>query len=419
MRPAAAAVLVWSLLLWAGAAAAGEFVIGAPTSLETLEGRESANAALLAVEEINRAGGLDLGGRRLKLRLVTTDLKDVVPGEPVQAVLDRLERFVAGEQPHAMVVGLFRSEILLAGMDLIARLRRPLVGTIAMTPVIEAKLLKDRRYRYVFRTGLNARYLADYLIEHLRYLREKFGCRKVYIINQDVAWARTTASMTMRLYFNREGWEVIGQENHPAGTADFSAGLAAAEERGAQVILAVFDDPQSGRLVEQWNQRQMPAMLTGFISPLVGPGAWEAYNGRIAGAQSMVFELGNIPSIRWPEASRFYQAYARRFGREIEAGHGPAPSYEAVYALAEAAVRAGSLDPDDLVRELERTDRRGAMGRLRFHRAHQVVFGDNPEEEALGCLIQWTREGKRRIVYPESLAEGEIQSPGFINSGDK
>jgi branched-chain amino acid transport system substrate-binding protein len=51
------------------------------------------------------------------------------------------------------------------------------------------------------------------------------------------------------------------------------------------------------------------------------------------------------------------------------------------------------------------------MGRVRFHKGHQVIFGQTPSEEALACLIQWTREGKRKIVHPESVAEGRIDLP--------
>ena len=79
--------------------------------------------------------------------------------------------------------------------------------------------------------------------------------------------------------------------------------------------------------------------------------------------------------------------------------------------MAEAMERAGSLDPEAVVEALKQTDRKGSMGRIRFHRGHQVVFGDDPDQEALGCLIQWTGDGQRRIVYPESIAEGIIEWP--------
>jgi branched-chain amino acid transport system substrate-binding protein len=51
------------------------------------------------------------------------------------------------------------------------------------------------------------------------------------------------------------------------------------------------------------------------------------------------------------------------------------------------------------------------MGRLRFHPSQQALFGNDPSKAAVACLIQWTRDGRRRIVYPPAVAEGEIELP--------
>jgi branched-chain amino acid transport system substrate-binding protein len=153
------------------------------------------------------------------------------------------------------------------------------------------------------------------------------------------------------------------------------------------------------------------ALLCGFISPMVGPSAWGTFNGKITGALNVIFELGNIPSFQWEPAMSFYRAYRVKYGRKIESGHGPAPAYESIYILAEAIERAGSLEPDKIVAALESTDRTGVMGRIRFHRGHQVIFGNDPGEDALACIFQWQKDGRRKIVYPLSVAEGEIELP--------
>ncbi|MFH1138832.1 MAG: ABC transporter substrate-binding protein [Pseudomonadota bacterium] len=418
MRRRAGVVLAAALLsllgLAAGAAPADRIVIGVPTTLTLLEGAESLNAVKLAVEEINAGGGVQVGRARLPIRIEPLDLRDAETGVKVADALATLEKFLDEKSLNAIVVGPFRSEVLLGGMDAICRRRLPLLGTIAMTPATEALVLKNPRYKYIFRVGLDAKYLVDRLIHNMKFLREKFGFSRVFILNQDVAWARSSASLIMKLYLYKKGWNVLGQVNYPGEAADFAAGLEKAKALGAQVILCIFDAPQSGGLVRQWRRMEIPAFLSGFISPMTGPGAWRAFDGRISGTVNVIFELGNIPSRKYPPAADFYDAYRRRFGREIEAGHGPAPSYEAVYILAEAITRAGSLDPDLIVAELEKTDRVGAMGRVRFHKGHQAIFGDDPQQEALACLMQWTADGRRRIVYPPSLAEGEIELPVFL-----
>ncbi len=396
------------------ASAQDNVLLGVATGLTALEGRESMRAANLAVEELNGRGGIRVGERILPIELISIDLKDDQSPLRVDDVLARLEQFITGQKIHALVVGPFRSEVLLPAMDIIARYKVPLLETIAMTPAVEAKVLGDARYRYVFRTGLNTKYLADVLINTMTFLNNRFGYTRVYIMNQDVAWARSTASLMIKLYFNRKGWQIVGSEHFAYGTTDFSAALERASSQGAQVIVPIFDMPHSGELAQQWKKMRSPAMLCGFISPMMGPGAWKTFDGQIAGALNVIFELGNVPSDRYPPAAEFYHAYAARYGRPIESGHGPAPAYEAVHVLAEAIETAGSLEADKIVTALQATDRAGVMGRLRFHPSHQALFGKDPAKEAVACLIQWTRDGKRRIVYPPTIAEGEIEAPATI-----
>ncbi|MGD9368499.1 MAG: ABC transporter substrate-binding protein [Desulfobacteraceae bacterium] len=386
-------------------------VLGAATGLTSLEGRESLRAARLAVEQLNARGGIRMGGRALGVKLVSIDLKDDRDPLRVTDVLTRLEAFIRSHQIHGLVVGPFRSEVLLPAMDVIAKYKVPLLETIAMTPAMEAKVLADPRYRFVFRTGLNTKYLVDVLINTMTFLNRRLGYTRVYIMNQDVAWARSTASLMIKLYFNRKGWQIVGSEHIAYGTTDFSAALERAASRGAQVIVPIFDMPHSGALAQQWKQMRSPAMLCGFISPMAGPGAWKTFDGQIAGALNVIFELGNVPSDRYPQAAQFYQAYAARYGRPMESGHGPAPAYESVHVLAAAIEAAGSLDPDKIVTALKSTDRVGVMGRLRFHPSQQALFGSDPSQAAVACLIQWTRDGRRRIVYPPAVAEGEIEPP--------
>ncbi|NNG01303.1 MAG: ABC transporter substrate-binding protein [Desulfobacteraceae bacterium] len=395
-------------------AAENPIIIGVATSLTSLEGKESLLAVRMAVAEINGRGGVKMASGNRRIHLKTVDLKDSSPDLPVQSALQRLEEFLETASIHALVVGPFRSEVLLPAMDLVARFRVPMIETIAMTPAMEAKVMKNPKYKYVFRTGLNTTYLTDYLIESMRFLNTTYGFDRVYIMSQDVAWARSTTSLMIKLYFDRKGWQISGTRHYPSDTVDYSAGLTEAAALGAQVILPIFDAPNSGNLVTQWKMMNLPSLLCGFISPMVGPGAWERFGSDLDGVLNVVFELGNMPSVKYTPAADFHRAYTTRFGEQIQAGHGPAPAYEAVFILAEAIESADSLDADRLVAALERTDRYGVMGRLRFHQGHQVIFGDDPATEAVACLVQWTKDGRRTIVYPPTIAEDDIHLPQAI-----
>jgi branched-chain amino acid transport system substrate-binding protein len=393
--------------------AAEPIVIGVPTSTGFLEGKEGLMVVQMAVEEINAAGGVDVGGVKRPFAVESIDIRDAAPGVPVPEALLGLEKIILEKKPTALLIGPFRSEALMAGMDIIAKYKVPMLGTIAMSPASEAKVKEEpAKYKYIFRTCLNAKYLVKYLAGTMAFIKSQFGFDKVYIMNQDVAWARKTAEIMTQVYFQKAGWTIIGQESYPTGTTDFSSALMKVRAEGAQVILPIFDMPQSGILVKQWNSMKTPALLAGFISPLAGPGAWKTFDMKIGGAVNCNFELGSaIASDKVPASTAFEAAYLKRWGKPIEAGHGPAPTYDSVYILKEAIERAKSLDPDAVVAELEKTDRQGVMGRIRFDEGHQAVFDMDPAESAVAVVFQWTQDGGRKIVFPTSMAEGNIELP--------
>jgi branched-chain amino acid transport system substrate-binding protein len=395
--------------------AAEPIVIGVPTSLGFLEGKESHKAVQLAVGEINRKGGVNVGGVKRPFKVVAADLRDAAAGVPVPEALLGLEKLILEKKPVAIVVGPFRSEALLAGMDIFAKYKMPMLGSIAMSPGSEAKIKADpEKYKYVFRVSLNVIYWVKLLAGTNATLKKDFGFDKVYIMNQDVAWARGTAGGMAKKVYPKLGMEVVGHDQFPTGFSDFSSALMKAKVKGAGVLFTCFDMPESGVLVKQWKSIKVPGLIVGFISPMAGEAAWKTFNGKIGGLMNAVFELGNIPSEKYAPAKNFYNKYKNAYGKGIQSGHGPAPSYETVYILKEAIERAGSLDPDAIVAEIEKTDRRGVMGRIRFDEGHQVIYGTDPAETAVGAFFQWTDGGKRKIVYPKSVAEGDIFLPSWV-----
>jgi branched-chain amino acid transport system substrate-binding protein len=398
--------------------AAEPMVIGVPTSTGFLEGKEALKAVNLAVEEINAKGGITVGTEKRLFKVESIDIRDAAPGVPVPEALLGLEKIILEKKPVALLVGPFRSEALMAGMDIIAKYKVPLLGTIAMSPASEAKIKKEpEKYKYIFRTCLNAKFLVKYLAGTMSFINKQYGFNKVYIMNQDVAWARKTAEIITKVYFDKAGWTVVGHEAYPTGTSDFSSGLMKVRAKGAQVILPIFDMPQSGTLVKQWNAMKVPALLGGFISPLAGPGAWKTFDAKIGGAINCNFEMGSgVFSDKVAKSKVFAEAYEKRWGSPVEAGHGISPAYESVYLLAEAIERAGSVDADAIVAELEKTDRAGVMGQIKFDEGHQVIYDMDPAKAAVAAVLQWNNDGSRTIVFPPAIADGEIKLPAGLKS---
>ena len=79
-----------------GAFAAEPIVIGVPTSLGFLEGKESHKIVQMAVSEINAAGGVTVDGEKRKLKVAALDIRDAAPGVPVPEALLGLEKMILG-----------------------------------------------------------------------------------------------------------------------------------------------------------------------------------------------------------------------------------------------------------------------------------------------------------------------------------
>jgi len=217
----------------------------------------------------------------------------------------------------------------------------------------------------------------------------------------------------MEKWFKENGWTVAGFDKYPVGATDFSAGLMKAKSAGVQVIMPIFDMPTSGILVKQWKGMKVPALMAGFISPLMGSKSWKTFGSDIDGLMNVVFEIGYFPIKAYPPTVKFSEAYLKRWKEDIQSGHGAAPGYDTVYVLASAIEKAGTLNPDKVVSAIEATDMQGVVGRIRFDKSHQLIFGDNPKTAAVGAVMQW-QNGKMAVVWPESIASDKIVRPSWM-----
>lgn len=392
-------------------------VFGVPTALGAIEGRDGWMAIQMARDEINSKGGVLVGKTKHKIEVYSIDTREHEPGIPVHDALTAMEKLILEKKPHAIVLGNFRSEVLLAAMDLISKYKLPYVCSIAMSPLMQKKVVDDyEKYKYIFRNCMNAAQLATYLGGVMGFIKKEFGYNKAYIVTQDVLWAKGTGG-GLEKWYKENGWEVVAFDTYATGSSDFSPSLIKVRAQKAQVVVPIFDMPQSSILLKQARAMQIPALLAGSTSPLAPENAWEVFKGEVEGMINMIYEVGPIPVKGVPKSVAFNENFGKKWGEDARkrlSHHGIGPSYDAVYIMANAIERAGTVEPDAIVRALEQTDMQGAAGRIRFGKDHQAIYGFDPKEGAVGCGFQWVKPGKRVIVFPETFAEAKIQIPDYM-----
>jgi len=392
-------------------------VIGAPLATGFLYGWAAERGIRLAAEEINAAGGVNVGGAKRPFEVSAMDTRDLEPGVPVSDALLTMEKLILEKKADFIIGGPVRSEAALAAMDLLSKYKKvSILTTGALTPAYSTRVAENYdKYKYCFRISGESKWLVmGEIIPALVAVEKKFKLNKLFIMVQDVAHARAGGELIAK-NMAEKGWTVLGKpEIYPTGTTDFSMGLLKAKKEGAQVILIWMDMPETSILLKQWYDLKVPALPFGSINAAVEqPGFWKASEGKGEYSIANVVNAGNVASKATPLTMKFYDAYTKRWKVEPE-GYGASSSYMAVYTLKEAIERAATLDADAIVTAMEKTDLMGVYGRIRFDpKSHQVIPSLDPKEGAVGTIFQW-QKGKRVVVFPESIAVGQIMLPPWM-----
>ncbi len=414
---AAVATLVLVAFLGVGCGNGGEresIRLGAPLSTAYLYGWDAERGIRLAVEEINAAGGVQVGDVTLPLEVEVIDTRDLEPGVPLDDAIKAVEKLILRKQVDFIVGGPVRSESALAVMNLLSKYEKvSIITTGVLSPKYHQTVAGDyERYKYCFRNTSDVITLGKDLMTVMGEIRAEFGLDRVFIMVQDVTHARKAGQFVEGL-LEQGNYTVVGHEIYPTGTTDYAAGLLKSANENAQMIFIWMDMPETAILLKQWKSLQLKSLPIGFMSAAEQPGFWEGSDGA---AEYTVVDLingGNAAGDITPWTSKFVAAYEERWGLEPE-GYGTSSSYMAVYAFKDAIERAGTLDADAVVTALETLDLMGVYGRMRFDpKSHQIIPSDDPQEGAVGSVFQW-QDGERVVVWPACAATGELQLPPWM-----
>jgi branched-chain amino acid transport system substrate-binding protein len=389
-------------------------VLGAPLSTAFLYGWDSERGIKLAVDEINAAGGVNVGGKKRPFKVEVIDTRDLEPGVPVADALLAVEKLILEKKADFIVGGPVRSEAALAAMDLLSKHKKiSILTTGVLTPAYSKRVAENYdKYKYCFRNSSEVPVMMKDFMAMLDDLQKTQGFNKAYIMVQDVAHARAGGEF-MKKALTEKKWEVIDMKIYPTGTTDYSQGLIDSGKKGAQILFLWMDMPESAALLQQWSNMKLKSLPMGFMNAAEQPGFWKATGGK---GEYMIVNLvngGNAPAKITPWTMKFVDAYKKKWGLEPE-GYGTSSSYMAVYQYKDAIEKAKTTDPDAVITALENQDLMGVYGRMRFDKkTHQIIPSWDPKEGAVTGIIQW-QEGKRVQVFPPKVAEGKIMLPPWM-----
>jgi len=388
-------------------------IVGCPVPRASAYGQNGERGMILASEEINAAGGVNVGGVMRPLQLEIIDTRDEEPGVPTSEVLLAIEKLILQKKSDVIVGGPCMSECGMAAIDLYARYKIvDIVSIGCYTPSWDQKVGKDiEKYKYSFRASGSVKWYIKEALDLLGKINSEYGFNRLFVSIDDSLMCRTAAGIVEKLA-QKSGWNIVGRDKHPIGTTDYSTALTDCKKSNAQVMFMWAYSPETTILLKQWADMEVPALPLGFIGAGEDPGFWKATNGKCEYSVVTLSETGNVPSEATPLSMNFYNNFKKRWGVPPRST-GCVSAYEALFILKDAVERAGSLEDDALIQALEKTNLPTVRGTARFDKNHQIIYGYDPKESVLGCWVQW-QNGERVQIFPDVAASGKIKMPPWL-----
>ncbi len=349
--------------------------------------------AQMARDELNKAGGVSVGGRRALVELIRADTNEI---ESTADAAKAAERAITGDKADFLVGG-FRSEAVLAMQEVAMDHRRIFLGAGALHSRLGANVEQNpQRYRYWFRVSplkdadfvLQSFTVLQHIADQVR-KRPGSAIPKVAIVAEKAPWVEgIVAAAQKNLPALR--MDVIGVWQPQPGATDLGVELAAIEKAGADIVFTALSGPAGVALGRQMGERGSKAVAFGINSEAQKEEFWQA----TAGRGNHVATLETFAEVELtPKTIPFLRAFRERFKRPPSHNAG---TYDAVLLLAAAIERAGTLEADKVVAALEAAPFTGASGVIEFDKRHDAVWGPG---KVSGVAVQW-QDGKKVAFWP-------------------
>jgi branched-chain amino acid transport system substrate-binding protein len=388
-----AAAMVLTAL--SGAALAANYIkIGVLGPMAFVQGKGHWNGAVMARDEINKKGGVLIGKKRYLIKLVKVDTNEFIS---VADATNAIGRAISRNKVNFLVGG-FRSEAVMVMQDIAMDKKKIFMGCGAAHPALCTRVAKNyKRYKYWFRvTPINSRFLGkvDFILLATvgAYMRKVLGLKaiKVAVVAEKAVWADPIIHAAKKI-LPKMGMKIVGVWRPSAVAKDVTAELTAIKRAGAQVIFTTFSSSVGITFARQWGELKIPAAVVGINVEAQKDGFWKATRGM--GNYTVTLSTYTRGMQVTSQTVPFVEGYYKRFGYTPAY---TADTHTAIIILAQAITRAGSLDPDKVVAQLEKTRFNGPAGLLVFDKSHDVVWGPG---FVTSIGTQW-QNGHNKCIWP-------------------
>jgi branched-chain amino acid transport system substrate-binding protein len=316
-------------------------------------GKDNENGARLAVEEINAAGGIQAGGKTYKFELLAEDDK----ADPKEGTLVATKLVDAGV---AAVVGHLNSGTTIPASKIYADASVAQISPSATNPRYTLQGFKTA-FRVVANDNQQGAVLANYAADEMK-------AKTIAIVDDRTAYGQGLADVVERVAKER-GLKVVAREFTTDKATDFNAILTKIRAAKPDVIMYGGMDATAGPMAKQIKQ-------LGIKSPLLaGDGVCSPEFLKLAGdaANILTCSMAGEAVDKLAKGSEFVAKYKARFNTDVQL-YSPY-AYDAVYVIAEAIKRAGSVDRAAIAAAVPATNYQGVTGNIVFDENGDIKGG--------------------------------------------
>ena len=375
--------------------------IGVIAEAASVAGASIPDAAKLAADEINAAGGVH--GRQI----------EIVAYDNKSSAADSVRAFQrAVQQDHvAAVIASYTSEVVLALEPWAGRLKTPMITPGAASDLITHRIHDDYDHlKYVFHGYLASTQIADAVCDAAAdLLIDPLKMKTAVVMSEDAAWTIPLDAEYMAC-LPKIGFKVLDHIRVSPDTTDFTPVFNKIEDEKPDVIITGISHIGVQPTV-QWAQQHVPVAMFGVSSQATTSTFWKDTNGA---ADGVSFNMVSAPDVAvTPKTIPFAANFLKKYG--VTPSYAGYTAYDDVYILAEAFKKAGGTDADKVVDAMEQTDYIGTIGRI------QYLGKDSPFTHGMrigkgfitGLLVEW-KDGKQVTVWPKDVAVGDLTFPAFV-----
>lgn len=314
-------------------------------------GASCKNGAELAVEEINNAGGLEVGGKKYKIELLIEDNED--KKESAAAAAQKLN--AAGV---LLMIGPNASRNAIPAAEVAESNKMPMISPWSTNPKTTLDAATGQPKKYVMR--------ACFIDDFQGVVAAKFAINELKVQKPAVLYAVDSEynkgiAEIFKKTMEESGIQVVAFESYTTGDKDFSAQLTKIIQSGADSLFLPNYYTEVPLQVQQ-------AHKLGFKGVIFGSDSWgatELMDLCGAACEGYFFTTHYAADIATPKAQAFIKAYEAKYGKTPD--DVAALTYDSFGLAFQAIQAAGKIDREAVNQALHNIARyEGVTGVMQF-----------------------------------------------------